>query len=143
MPGIVVGVDGSASSSRALEWAAREAALRHAQLTVLVVNPIVVSQWTGTPIRFGADASAEERAREAAQEAAQKITSELGDAQPASVTVKVVSGAPAAELIEASRDADLMVVGKRGGGGFASLLIGSVTAQVVNHASSPVAVISA
>ena len=84
----------------------------------------------------------EEEARQAAQEETNKVTGQLGDAQPASVTVKVVSGSPAAELIAASRDADLVVVGRRGGGGFASLLIGSVTAQVVNHAACPVAVIS-
>jgi nucleotide-binding universal stress UspA family protein len=142
MPGIVVGVDGSPSSERALDWAVREAAAHHAALTVLAVHPVLVSQWTGNPVRFPGDPTAEEEARQAAQEETNKVTSQLGDAQPASVTVKVVSGSPAAELIAASRDADLVVVGRRGGGGFASLLIGSVTAQVVNHAASPVAVIS-
>jgi nucleotide-binding universal stress UspA family protein len=143
MPGIVVGVDGSTGSERALAWAAREAAVHHAQLTVIAVNPILVSQWTGSPVRFPGDANAEEVARQAAQEATLKVTSQLGDAQPASVTVAAVSGSPAAELINASRDADLLVVGKRGGGGFASLLLGSVSAQVINHAASPVVVISA
>lgn len=143
MPGIVVGVDGSTGSVRALAWAAREAAAHHAPLTVLTVHPVLISQWTGTAAKYPGDAAAEETIRTAAQEATLKVTSELGDAQPASVTVKAVSGSPAAELISASRDADLVVVGSRGAGGFATLLVGSVSAQVVHHAASPVVVIPA
>ena len=143
MPGIVVGVDGSAGSVRALDWAAREAAIRHTGLTVLTVNPTLISQWTGKPERYPADTAAQDTARQAAQEAALKITSELGDAQPATVTVEAVSGSPAGELINASRDADLLVVGARGGGGFTALLMGSVSSQVVNHAAVPVVVVPA
>jgi nucleotide-binding universal stress UspA family protein len=143
MPGIVVGVDGSTGSARALTWAAQEAALRHAQLTVLTVHPTLMSQWTQNPVKFPGDATAQETARQAAQEATAKVTSELGDAQPASVTVEAFSGSPAGELIKASHDADLVVVGSRGGGGFASLLVGSVSSQVVHHAACPVVVIPA
>lgn len=143
MPGIVVGVDGSTGSARALSWAAREAVLRHAQLTVLTVHPTLISQWTSNPVTFPGDSAAEETARQAAQEATLKVTGELGDAQPAGVTVTAISGSPAAELIRASRDADLVVVGSRGGGGFAALLVGSVSSQVVHHAACPVVVIPA
>ena len=54
MPGIVVGVDGSTGSHKALEWAAREAGAHHAPLTVLTVHRVAISGWTGTPISFAA-----------------------------------------------------------------------------------------
>jgi nucleotide-binding universal stress UspA family protein len=142
MPGIVVGVDGSTGSHKALEWAAREAGAHHAPLIVLTVNPVAISQWTGTPISYpAADQPQEAEAQQAAQVAATKVTSELGDGQPASVSVRAVSGSVAQELLNASHDADLLVVGSRGGGGFASLRLGSVSTQVVWHASCPVVVV--
>lgn len=142
MPGIVVGVDGSTGSHKALEWAAREAGAHHAPLTVLTVNPIAISQWTGNPISYPvADQPEEEQARQAAEVAAAKVTSELGADQPASVSVRAVSGGVAQELLNASHDADLLVVGSRGGGGFASLRLGSISTQVVGHASCPVVVV--
>jgi nucleotide-binding universal stress UspA family protein len=49
MPGIVVGVDGSVNARYALEWAVREAAVKHAPLTVLTVNEVAASFWTGNP----------------------------------------------------------------------------------------------
>jgi nucleotide-binding universal stress UspA family protein len=57
------------------------------------------------------------------------------------VTVRAVSGFVAQELIDASKDADLLVVGSRGGGGFAALAPGSVTTQAVGHAHCPVVVV--
>jgi nucleotide-binding universal stress UspA family protein len=129
------------TARRALEWAAREAALQHTSLTVLTVNQVMASAWTGLPVTYPADAQAQEIGRKAAEEAALKVTSQLGDAQPASVTVKAVSGFIVQELVAASRDADLLVVGSRGAGGFASLLLGSVSSQVVSHASCPVVVV--
>jgi nucleotide-binding universal stress UspA family protein len=141
MPGIVVGIDGSEHSQRVLEWAMKEAALLKAPLTVLTVHEVAGSHWTGNPMVAPEDKPAQDHALHAAEEAAAKAVSELGDARPASVTVRAVSGLPARELIAASRDADLVVVGSRGGGGFAGLLTGSVSGQVVNHAACPVAVV--
>lgn len=141
MPGIVVGVDGSTGSQQALEWAAREAGVRGAVLTVLTVHPVMASPWTGNPVTYPADEAEVEKARLAAGEAAVKAAGLLGDAQPASVTVRALSGFVAEELINASQDADLLVVGSRGAGGFTALVMGSVSSQVVAHARCPVVVV--
>jgi nucleotide-binding universal stress UspA family protein len=141
MPGIVVGVDGSASSREALEWAVKHAALEHAPLTVIAVHEVAASAWTGSPIVFPEDRPAEQQAQQAAQEAVNKAVSALGGPGPDSVTVRGVSGQAAQLLIEASAHADLVVVGSRGAGGFANLLTGSTSSKVVNHAACPVVVV--
>lgn len=65
----------------------------------------------------------------------------MGESRPASVTVPAGNGFPAQELIDASRDADLLVVESRGTGGFARLLMGSISNQVVHHAYCPMVVV--
>jgi nucleotide-binding universal stress UspA family protein len=141
MPGIVVGIDGSGHSTRALEWAIKEAALQHAPVTVIAVHPVPASPWTGNPVLLAQDPAEQEKLLQAAEELTNKVTSQLGEARPASVKVRAINGYPAQELVEASRDADLVVVGSRGAGGFAKLLVGSVSSQVVQHAHCPVAVV--
>lgn len=141
MPGITVGVDGSGHSQQALEWAVKEAGIRRAPLTVLTVHEVAGNHWTGHPMIYPADQPMTETIRQAAQEATQKAVEQAGEPGPAAVTVRAVSGLAAQELIEASADSDLLVVGSRGGGGFARLLLGSVSSQVVNHAACPVVVI--
>jgi len=141
MPGIVVGIDGSHHSTRALEWALKEAALQHAALTVLTVHSVAASPWTGNPVHMGADAEEQEKMLQAAEELTRKVTDQMGESRPDSVTVRAISGFPAKELIEASGDADLVVVGSRGAGGFAKLMVGSVGSQVVEHAHCPVVVV--
>jgi nucleotide-binding universal stress UspA family protein len=141
MPGIIVGVDGSERSSRALDWAVREAGLRGAALTVLAVHQVAGNYWTGSPEVYPADQPITEAMRKSVEEAVQKAVSQAGDPGPASVTVRAVSGIAAKELVDASSDADLVVVGARGGGGFSQLLLGSVTNKVVSHAAAPVVVI--
>jgi nucleotide-binding universal stress UspA family protein len=141
MSGITVGIDGSAHSTSALEWAIKEAAIRHAPVTVLTVHAVPMSGWTGNPITLPQDAEDQEKAQRAAEEMTLKATSQLGAAQPSSVTVRAITGFPVQELIEASRTADLLVVGSRGAGGFARLMIGSVSSQVVHHAHCPVVVV--
>ena len=143
MPGIIVGVDGSEISRRALDWAVREAGLRGAALTVLAVHPVATNHWTGTAELYPADQPITETMRRAAEEAVQKAVSQAGEPAPASVTVRAVSGLPAQELLGASSDADLVVVGTNSGGGLSQMLLGSVTNKVVNHAACPVVVIPA
>lgn len=141
MSGVTVGIDGSDHSIRALDWAAKEAAVWHAPLTVLTVHLVPKSGWTGRPITLPPDQEDVEKERQAAEEMTLKVTSQLGEAQPASVTVRAVIGFPSQELIDASREADLVVVGSRGAGGFARLAAGSVSSQVVRHAHCPVVVV--
>ena len=143
MPGIIVGVDGSEISRRALDWAVREAGLRGTALTVLAVHQVATNHWTGTAELYPADQPITEAMRRAAEEAVQKAVSQAGEPAPASVTVRAVSGLPAQELLGASSDADLVVVGTNSGGGLSQMLLGSVTNKVVNHAACPVVVIPA
>ena len=141
MPGIVVGVEGSPNSEHALAWAMREAAIRAAPLTVLAVHPVPKSYWGNIPVVGAPDVALLEQLRNAVEEMTNRAASQLGDARPASISIRVENGFPAQELLAASQDADLIVVGSRGGGGFARLMLGSVSSQVVQHAACPVAVI--
>jgi len=148
MPGIVVGVDGSANARYALEWAVSEAAVKNAPLTVLTVNEVAASFWTGQPITVPADQVLLETARKEATELTDKALADLGESRPSSVTVKAVNGFAADELIEASQNADLLVVGARGGahfhGGMASHSpIGSISNKVLHRAECPVVVVPA
>jgi nucleotide-binding universal stress UspA family protein len=142
MSGIVVGVDGSEHSRLALEWAAREAARRESPLTVITVMQAVAGYW-GTPILYPGDQNFVAGARKDAEEATDKAIASLGGPRPASVNVRAQAGIPAEVLVSASQDADMVVVGSRGAGGFARLLLGSVGSQVVHHSHCPVVVIPA
>ena len=139
MPGIVVGVDGSGHSRKALERAANEAAVHHVPLTVLTVHQAVRDVY-GSPSHYQEDASLTDKARQAAQAETDQVLAALG-AQPASVTVTAVHGLPVDELIKASQGVDMLVLGRRGFGGFARLMMGSVTDQVSRHAHCAVLIV--
>jgi nucleotide-binding universal stress UspA family protein len=141
MPGIVVGVDDSAHAHHALDWAMREAAARQTGLTVLTVVPTMASPWTGNPLAVPDADEALRHARKTAEEAVAKSASEISGPGPVSVTVNVFIGYPAKALVDASKDAELVVVGSRGAGGFAELLVGSVTSQVAHHAACPIVIV--
>jgi nucleotide-binding universal stress UspA family protein len=141
MPGIVVGVDGSPNSERALDWAMKQAAAVRAPLTVIAVHEVPKSYWGGIPVTGPADEPLLDTLRRAAEEMTQRAAGRLGGAGPASVTVRAVSGFVVKELVDASQDADLVVLGSRGGGGFARLLMGSVSSEVVQHSACPVVIV--
>lgn len=140
MPGIIVGVDGSGHSQRALEWAMKEAAIRHQPLTVLTVHNAVAGYNGGVAV-YSDDPARTDQAREAAQQETDKVLAGLAGPRPDSVTVGAVHGFPTDELINAGKDADMIVLGSRGAGGFARLLIGSVASQVSQHAYCPVLIV--
>jgi nucleotide-binding universal stress UspA family protein len=140
-------VDGSANARYALEWAVKEAAVKHEPLTVLTVNEVAASFWTHQPVTVPADQGLLEHARQAATALVEKAVSDLGEPGPASVTVCAVNGFASDELIQASHDADLVVVGARGGaqsGGMAHHTpLGSISNKVLHHALCPVVVVHA
>jgi nucleotide-binding universal stress UspA family protein len=72
---------------------------------------------------------------------ARKAVAQLGENHPESITVLAESGSPADVLVSKSSDADLLVVGSRGGGGFSHLLMGAVSTQIAHHAHCPVVII--
>lgn len=135
--GIVVGVDGSESAGSALRWALEEGAVRGVPVHVLYV-------WTRPGV--SSPAVPEPGPGEAANALLGGVMSRVGDVlrarTPASpVTSQTVEGRPAAVLIDQATDAQLLVVGTRGSGGFAGLLLGSVSHQCTAHAFCPVVVI--
>ena len=139
MPGIVVGVDGSRHSRKALERAANEAAVHHMPLTVLTVHQAVRDVY-GSASHYGDDAALTDKAKEAAQAETDQVLAALGS-QPASVTVTAVHGLPVDEHIKASQGADMLVLGRRGFGGFARLTW-SVTEPIISrHAHCAVLVV--
>jgi nucleotide-binding universal stress UspA family protein len=143
MSGIIVGIDGSAHSRRALEWAVREAAIRRTPLTVLTVQQAVAGYWGGA-VTYPGDQALADQALKAAQQETDGVLEQFGgDSRPPSVTVQAVNGIPAEALLNAAADADMIVVGSRGAGGFRKLLMGSVSSQVTHHAHCPVVVIPA
>ena len=140
MPGIIVGVDGSGHSQRALEWAMREAAVRETPLTVITVHELIRGYFGGM-VEHASDRILAEKTRQIVQAEVDAVANDLGVSAPASVTVQVASGSAVEELANAGKDADMLVVGSRGAGGFSRLMMGSVSSLVTQHATCPVVVI--
>jgi nucleotide-binding universal stress UspA family protein len=130
---IVVGIDGSDGSRRALQWAFQEARLRAARVQALLA-------WTYLDQPDGEFDAAygETDARARLDQALDQVGS---DAIDVAVERLVVNDLPARALLDAARGAELVVVGSRGVGGFKGLLLGSVSQQVVQHAPCPVVVV--
>jgi nucleotide-binding universal stress UspA family protein len=140
MPGIIVGVDGSGHSQRALEWAMHEAAIRHVPLSVLTVHPAIVGYFGGVATSPG-DLDLTQQAQAAVKAEADEVLTALDGPHPESVTIRAVHGFPVEELVEASKQADMIVLGSRGVGGFTRLMLGSTADQVVRHAHCPVLIV--
>jgi nucleotide-binding universal stress UspA family protein len=119
----------------------RQAAALHVPLTVVAVHEVAKSYWGGFPVIGPADKPLLDRMHQAAEEMTQKAAGRLGGAGPASVSVRAVSGFVVKELVDASHDADMVVLGARGGSGFARLLMGSVSSEVVQHSACPVVIV--
>jgi nucleotide-binding universal stress UspA family protein len=139
MARIVVGVDGSSEGERALHWAIDEARLRNAELELVQAAPPagLVDAMTSMSSRQELEDSAEHLLNQVLEE----VVLARVDTQDLAVHRTVRSGAAAEVLCEAARDADLLVVGARGQGGFRGMLLGSVATQVVQHSPCPVVVV--
>ena len=133
---IAVGVDGSAPSKKALRWAAQQAQLTGAKLRVVTtwMIPTGLGWMPQFPDNFNPEV-------DAATVQKREVADVLGANPSVPLEYIVVGGNPAATLIEMSNDVDLIVLGNRGHGGFAGLLLGSVSENVVAHAECPVVVI--
>ena len=157
---IVVGVDGSSAAFEALRWAYRQAVRTgHALHLVTTYETEAPSSPYAASYAYAPDgptaarlSEAESRWREERhhieQQRAERMLHDVLEAVRAAeegspeVTEEVIAGArPAGILIERSRDAELLVVGSRGLGGFRGLLLGSVSQQCVHHAACPVVVV--
>ncbi|MFB0630168.1 universal stress protein [Streptomyces sp. AB3(2024)] len=137
MGAIVVGIDGSPASEKALRWAVKEARLRAATLRVVHAW---ASPYHGSEIARRASETVHEPLERAAMEAIDAAVDHIVEADIA-VERHVVECPPAQALLEAAQDADLLVVGARGHGGFANLLLGSVSHQCALHAPCPVVIV--
>jgi nucleotide-binding universal stress UspA family protein len=143
MPGILVGIDGSTHSRRALDWAIKEAASRHVPLTVLTVHQPYRGFWNFS-VEYPGDAALVIDARKAVQQETDDALAKFAeDSRPPEVHVLAVDGSPAEQILHVGADADMIVLGSRGAGGFSKLLLGSVASQVTHHAHCPVMVIPA
>lgn len=133
---IVVGVDGSDSSLMALEWAARQA-----ELTGSTLDAMTTWDW---PMNYGwaVPIPSDYNPKSDAQDLVDEAVARIRDMHPrVDIRTTVVEGHPAPVLIEASRAADLLVVGSRGHGEFAGMLLGSVGEHCVSNAHCPVVVV--
>ena len=130
---VVVGVDGSSHGNLALRWALDETLVHEGQLTTVFAWQMPFLEMPGA---FDIDVI-EGQAKTFLVEAVAKV--ERSPKVP--VTLLVAQGDVSESLIEASRDADLLVLGSRGRGGFAGLKLGSVSQECVTHAACPVVII--
>ena len=139
--GVVVGVDGSPAAKYAVDWAARDAAMRGTRLTLVhAVRPIGLTQPPLTSVTTFARWQVEhgQRVLEQAVGLARAATAG-GQSEPAESELAFSQAIPA--LIDMSKDADLVVVGSRGRGPIARSVLGSVSSSLIRHAHCPVAVI--
>jgi nucleotide-binding universal stress UspA family protein len=134
---IVVGVDGSEPSKQALRWAIEQAGLTGATVEAVIVWEYPVTYAWGTVAIVDAD----ELATASEQALAETIAEVAGADPPVRVESYVITGHPAQELVQYAKEADLLVVGSRGHGGFVGALLGSVSHYCVHHATCPVVVI--
>ena len=132
---VIAAVDGSSSSRAALAWAARYASLTDSPLTVMSIWHLPNF---GTAIPIPDDWDPEADARETLEREVKEV---LGDGPHPSVSLSVVNGVPATVLTDASKSASLLVLGSRGRGEFAGMLLGSVSQFVTTHARCPVVVV--
>lgn len=135
---IVVGVDGSSTSTAALRWALTDAVRRHA-----AVDAVACWQWPASAGGFMpyTDLDLSVPTAEAAEIAVAAAVAATADADTLSVKTHVVEGYPARVLTEWAVGADLLVVGSRGHGALASVLLGSVGLHCASHSPCPVLIV--
>jgi nucleotide-binding universal stress UspA family protein len=139
-PQVVVGVDGSAESLAALRWAAKYAAATGATVSALLSWHYPAAVGTA-PVGHAPKEISDEVRTEMQETLDKAVTEVFGSPLPSGVRAEVVYGHPANTLVEASENADLLVVGNRGHGAFRGMLVGSVSIHCVTNAACPVVVV--
>ncbi len=139
-PLVVVGYDGSEAAERALHWAAEQARLRGARLRIVTAWDLPIYAYGAANVPAMVPSLAEDWEK-SARDLVTKAAEDIGDAAPAPIETQVRRGQAAEVLLDASKDADLLVVGSRGHGGFADLLLGSISEHCARHASCPVTIV--
>lgn len=139
-PGLIVGVDGSAASKAAVDWAARDASMRSVSLTLVHVASGLAGTWPQTPPPIGFGEWQQQRGRRIIDEAVSIVEEATRATGPIRVKSEMYYSAVVPTLVDMSKEADMVVVGCRGQGAFAALL-GSVSSGLIHHAHCPVAVI--
>ena len=135
---IVVGVDGSDNSKAALQWAAEEARTHGAELTVVSVWAPLVMPGPHGNVGWATQLDPEEQARATLQAS---VDEGLGQDSGLAIHQEVRGGKAAKVLIDLSEGADALVIGARGLGGFAGLLLGSVSQHVATNATCTVVLV--
>lgn len=136
--GIVVGVDGSQQSKCALRWAEREAVRRDSVLNI--VSAYTVPVFAASSMDAGYSTLDDDLIRGGAEDIVRQARAELADSQ-ATIRTYIESGDPSGVLLDLSADAELVVVGTRGRGGFVGRLLGSVSSALPAHAKCPTVVV--
>ena len=131
---IVVGVDGSPESGLALRWAQTLAGTLGATITAVTAWHFDTSFGPYTPSEWNPESDAQQVLEDALAQA-------FGDQFPPGLKAQAIRGRPAQVLIDEAKSAKMLIVGSRGRGGFASLLLGSVSSACAEHASCPVLVV--
>ena len=139
-PGLIVGVDGSAASKAAVDWAARDASMRSVSLTLVHVASGLAGTWPQTPPPIGFGEWQQQRGRRIIDEAVSIVEEATRATGPIRVKSEMYYSAVVPTLVDMSKEADMVVVGCRGQSAFAALL-GSVSSGLIHHAHCPVAVI--
>ncbi|HTQ17721.1 universal stress protein [Mycobacterium sp.] len=143
-PGIVVGVDGSPSSTTAVQWAIRDAELRNVPIKLVhVVAPMVTAGVGSLDIAASAEyvRLQQEQAQQIVEQAHKVATEAASPGRAPNVTSEVLHARVVPALVEVSEQADMLVVGCRGYGAVSQALLGSVGSGLTHHAHCPVAVI--
>lgn len=138
--GIVVGVDGSPASAVAVDWAARDAALRAVPLTLVHIAHGIAATLSASPLPAGFGRWQQERGQEFLNDAVRIAENAAGRPGALRLNTELYYSAAVPTLVDLSKDADLVVVGRRGQGAFGDTL-GSVSLGLLHHAHCPVAVV--
>ena len=141
--GILVAIDGSAESDAAVRWAAHEAAMRQAPITLMHVVVPVVTSWPVPSLQAEFNEWQEDNARQVIEGAEKMLRADVGAAAVSDLHSQIEHAYVVPALVSASKDAEMVVVGSRGLGAVGRAVLGSTSGGLLRHAHCPVAVIHA